>query len=78
MWPCSRLVTTERDGYFAICPSLGRTLMRTKFINENNLYKPTPENLRGTTGIQLLVVQRGLRPQPNDDYERVFNHGFHR
>ena len=31
--------------------------MRTKFINENNLYKPTPENLRGTTRIQLLVVQ---------------------
>ena len=21
MWPSSRLVTTERDGYFAICPS---------------------------------------------------------
>ena len=21
MWPNSRLVTTERDGYFAICPS---------------------------------------------------------
>ena len=31
--------------------------MRTKFINENNLYKPTPENLRGTTKFQLLVVQ---------------------
>ena len=33
-------------------------MLRTKFINENNLDIPTPENLRGTTGIQLSVVQR--------------------
>ena len=35
----------------------GRTLVSTKFMNKNNVYKPTPENLRGTTRIQLLVVR---------------------
>ena len=33
-------------------------MLRTKLTNENNLYKPTPENLRGTPGNQLLVAQR--------------------
>ena len=32
--------------------------MRTKFMNENNLYEPTPENLRGPTRIQVLYSAR--------------------
>ena len=35
-----------------------RTLVSTKFMHENNFYKMPPENLRGTAGIQLLVVQK--------------------
>ena len=57
MRPNSRLVTTERDGYFAIARHRGRMLVRTKFMHENNPYKPPPENLRGTTRIYLLVIQ---------------------
>ncbi len=31
MWPCSRLVTAERDGYFAIGPSLRPNLGENEF-----------------------------------------------
>ena len=42
---------------FRFYPYRVRTLVRTKLMHENNLDKSPPENLRGTTRNQLLVVR---------------------
>ncbi len=42
MWPCLRLITAERDGYFAICPSLRPNLA------ENEVYQRVLKKVSGT------------------------------
>ena len=39
------------------CPHQVRTLVRTKLMHENTSYKSPPENLRGATRNQLLLVR---------------------
>ncbi len=41
MWPCSRLVTAERDGYFEICLSLRPN------PGLNEVYQLAPDRGRG-------------------------------
>ena len=53
---------------FRFYPHRVRTLVRTRLIHENNLYKSPPENLRGATRNQLLVVRRESR-QAHGQYE---------
>ena len=58
--PCGPIQGSSRRSVTAtlrFASHRGRTLVTKKFTHENNFCKPPPDNLRGTTRNQLLVVQ---------------------
>ena len=76
--PCGPIQGSSRRSVTAtlrFASHRGRTLVRKKSTHENNLCKPSPDNLRATTRNQLSVVQNSHEEQ--SDPPRI-DHLHHR
>ena len=68
MWPRSRLVTAERDGYFAICPSLRPNL------GEYEVYQLAPDQRWG--GCDKNIGDRKMNRRMKKLFAPFFCHQF--